>query len=216
MRRETSHRPEGTPSIPQEGDLDPTDADQRQALSQVLILNAALAAVLMVGGLMADSSALLANALDNSSDAMAYGVSYAAVSRSRRWKSLAAAITGIMLLVLAAGVTYDALRRFSEGSQPLGGIMVGMSIVAVAINAWCVRIFLRFRGSDVNLRAAWTMSLNDFASNIGIVVAGVLVAYLGSNWPDLILALLIAVIAGYGGAKTLLDVHQQRSDRPTP
>lgn len=188
-------------------------ADQRRALLQVLLLNAGLSAALLVGGLMADSSALLANALDNLSDALAYCVSYFAVVRSQRWKAIAAAITGIMLLVLASGVTYDALQRFSTGSQPLGGVMVVMAVVAVVVNVWSVRILLSFRRSDVNLRAAWTMSINDFASNIGIVGAGALVTMLGANWPDLALALLIAVLAGYGGAKTLLDAYQQRSER---
>lgn len=186
---------------------------QRRALLNVLVLNAGLAAVLLVGGLMADSSALMANALDNLSDALAYGVSYFAVARSQRWRAIAAAITGIMLLVLASGVTYDAVQRLVSGSQPLGGVMVLMAVLAVAVNAWSVRILLSFRLSDVNLRAAWTMSVNDFASNIGVVVAGGLVALLGANWPDLVLALLIALLAGYGGAKTLRDAYQQRSER---
>lgn len=65
----------------------PSDIDQRSALLQVLVLNAGLAEVLTVGGLLADSSALLANALDNISDSMAHCVSYLAVSRTQRWKA---------------------------------------------------------------------------------------------------------------------------------
>lgn len=188
------------------------DASQRRALLKVLVLNTGLAVALMVGGLLADSSALVANALDNASDAAAYTVSYFAVVRSQRWKAVAAGITGVMLLVLAVGVTVDAARRLVEGSAPLGGPMIVMALVAVAINAWSVQILRRFRGADVNLRAAWTMSLNDFASNLGIVAAGGLVAWLGTNWPDLAVALVIALLAVYGGWQTLKDAYAQRNE----
>ncbi|MFC7516843.1 hypothetical protein ACFQUU_17695 [Herbaspirillum sp. GCM10030257] len=60
----------------------PKDDAERRVLLQVLLLNAGLAAALLAGGLLADSSGLLANALDNTSDALTYAVSYFAVSRS--------------------------------------------------------------------------------------------------------------------------------------
>ena len=49
------------------------------------------------------------------------------------------------------------------------------------------------------VRAAWTFSLNDFYSNAGILVAGALVLMLGSNWPDLVIGVVIAMIALKGG-----------------
>ena len=113
-----------------------------------------------------------------------------------------------MLLVLAVGVAMDAVRRFVSGSEPIGGAMVAMALLAVAVNGGCMHLLRSFRGSDVDLRAAWTMSVNDFASNIGIVIAGALVAWLGANWPDLALGLLIAAVALHGGTKTLRDAHR--------
>jgi cobalt-zinc-cadmium efflux system protein len=193
-----------------EPELDPNDAAQRRVLLQVLVLNAGLAVGLLVAGLWADSSALTANALDNFSDAVTYGVSFFAVTRSQRAKSIAAGISGVMLLVLAVGVTIDAVRRFISGSEPIGVTMIAMAIIAVIINAVCVKLLRKFRRSDVNLRAAWTMSINDFASNFGIVIAGGLVAWLGSNWPDLALGLVIAGVASYGGIKTLRDAYRER------
>jgi cobalt-zinc-cadmium efflux system protein len=183
---------------------------QRRALLQVLLLNAGLSVALLIGGLMADSSGLIANALDNTSDAMAYTVSYFAVTRSNRWKTFAATITGVMLFVLAAGVTVDAVRRFIVGSEPIGITMVVMALVAAAINALCITLLCKCRSSDVNMRAAWTMSINDFVSNFGIIIAGTLVSLVGSNWPDLAIALLIAAVALYGGIKTFRDANYQR------
>ncbi|KRB67957.1 cation transporter [Noviherbaspirillum sp. Root189] len=185
---------------------------ERHVLLRVLLLNAGLATALLAGGLFADSSGLLANALDNTSDALTYAVSYFAVSRSQRWKSRAATITGVMLLVLAFGVTADAIRRFINGSDPSGYLMMIMALAAAAINAWCIKLLKAFRREEVNLRAAWTMSLNDFASNFGIVVAGILVHLVGNNWPDLTIALVIAAVALYGGIKTLRDASRNREE----
>lgn len=195
-----------------EGVLNAQDAAQRRVLLQVLMLNVGLAITLLIGGLAADSSGLIANALDNTSDAAAYLVSLFAVTRSQRWKVGAAAVTGVMLIVLAIGVSGDALRRFITGSEPLGPLMILLALVAGAINVWCIRLLRVQSKEDVNLRAAWTMSVNDFISNFGIVVAGVLVLWLGRNWPDLAVAAAISTIAAYGGVKTLRDAVRSRGE----
>lgn len=192
--------------VDHESDPDPNDEAQRRALLQVFLLNAGLAIALFTGGIIADSSALLANALDNASDAMTYIVSYFAVTRSQRWKSSAATLTAVMLFLLAIGVSIDAIRRFMTGSEPLGVLMLAMAMGAIIINALSIKLLRKHRRGDVNLRAAWTMSINDFVSNFGIIVAGSLVFLFQSNWPDLVVALAIAAVATYGGAKTLLDV----------
>ncbi len=70
-----------------------------------------------------------------------------------------------------------------------------MPLSAAAINAVCVRLLARLRDPDVNIRAANTFSWNDFAANLGIVVACGLVAWLGSNWPDLVVGVIVACIA---------------------
>ena len=194
----------------------PKDDAERRVLLQVLLLNAGLAAALLAGGLLADSSGLLANALDNTSDALTYAMSYFAVSRSQLWKSRAASITGVMLLVLAVGVAADAIHRFINGSDPTGYLMMIMALAAAMINALCIKLLKKFRRGEVNLRAAWTMSLNDFASNFGIVVAGILVSLVGSNWPDVAIALTIAAVALYGGIKTLRDASRNRKKSEKP
>lgn len=197
-------------SADHELNIDPADAAQRRVLLQILLLNAGLSAGLFTGGLLADSSGLIANALDNASDAIAYLISYLAVTRSQRWKSSAAAFTGVMLLVLAVGVVLDGVRRFITGSEPLGMVMVILAFVAIAINALSIKLLRTHRREDVNLRAAWTMSINDFVSNFGIIIAGGLVTLLGRNWPDLAVAFGIAAIATYGGIKTLRDAYSDK------
>ena len=182
----------------------------RRTLLYVLLLNVGLTIILVVGGLMADSSALIANALDNGSDAIVYAVSYFAVGHSRRRKTTAATLSGIVLILLSVGVVGEVLRRFTTGAEPLGGAMIAMAVLAAAINAWCLNLLAGIRSEGVNLRAAWTFSINDFLSNAGIVVAGTLVWMLGQNWPDLVVGLLVAVVAGYGGVEILRDAAKSR------
>ena len=189
-----------------------TDDSHRTTLLKVLALNLGLTAILVVGGVLADSSALIANALDNGSDAVVYAISYFAVVRSIRWKAAAATLSGILLILLALGVIAEVVRRFTSGAEPIGAAMIGMAVLAAAINAWCLKLLAAIRSEGVNLRAAWTFSINDFLSNAGIVVAGAMVWMLSHNWPDLVVGLIVAVVAGYGGVKILRDAARSRRD----
>lgn len=185
---------------------------QRRTLWIVLGLNVALALGFAVTGLLGDSSALIANALDNTSDSLVYILSLLALTRSEAWKHGAARVSGVLLLLFAAGVLADAVRRYLTGSEPLGPAMIGMALVGGAVNALCVWLLNRMRQADVNLRAAQTFSLNDFIANAGIVVAGVLVLWTGRAWPDLLVGVAVAAIAVKGGADILRDVRSEAKE----
>jgi cobalt-zinc-cadmium efflux system protein len=186
--------------------------DKRRTLWIVLALNVAIAIAFFGTGILADSSALIANGLDNSSDAVVYGLSLLALSRSQKWKRGAARLSGIMLLIFATGVIFDVGRRFIEGSEPGGWLMMAMAAVAAVINLVSLRLLQKIQDKDVNLRAATTFSLNDFISNGGIIIAGVIVLFTGANWPDLLVGLAVAGIAVYGGVDILRDAHQDKHD----
>jgi cobalt-zinc-cadmium efflux system protein len=185
---------------------------ERRTLFHVLLLNVGLTVTLAIGGYFADSSALVANAVDNASDAAVYALSYIAVGRSERLRNSAATLSGILLLLLAVGVLIEVIRRFTVGAEPIGGVMIAMAIVASAINAWCLRLLSAVRKDNVNLRAAWTFSVNDFLSNFGIIVAGVLVWWLGRTWPDLVVGAAVALMAGWGGIEILRDAKESRGE----
>ncbi|KAK0360559.1 hypothetical protein LTR94_026835 [Friedmanniomyces endolithicus] len=186
------------------------DRQQRRTLLTVLALNAGLALALGIGGLSADSSALLANAVDNASDAAVYLISFLAIGRPGSWKRGAARLSGVMLLIFGAGVLLDAGRRFLIGTEPIGPTMMGLSVVAAIINLICLQLIRRQHSGDVNMKAAETFSFNDFASNGGILVAGALVLWLGQAWPDLVVGVLVAAIALKGGVDILRDAAKDR------
>lgn len=193
-------------------DLDIGPAEKRRTLWIVLWLNVAIAIGFFVVGYFADSNALLANGLDNSSDAIVYALSLLALTRSRVWQRGAARFSGIMLLVFAAGVIFDAVRRFVEGSDPGGFMMLAMAAVAAIVNLICLRMLQRTKEKDVSMRAATTFSFNDFIANGGIIIAGIIVMLTGANWPDLVVGIAVACIALYGGVQILRDAHHDIHD----
>ncbi len=176
------------------------------------MLNAALAVGFFATGLAADSSSLIANGLDNVSDAFVYALSLVAMGRSAAWKRGAARTSGFMLIGFAIGVVVDAGRRFVEGSDPLGTTMIVMAVVAAVVNVVCLWLIRRIENPDVNIRAAGTFSANDFVANAGIVVGGGLVLWLGANWPDLVVGIAVAAIAVKGGVEILRDAHEEGED----
>lgn len=183
----------------------PQDHQQRRTLLVVLILNALLFVGLGAGGLLADSSALLANAVDNGADSVVYLISFLAVGRALSWKRGAARLSGVLLLVFAAGVLVDLGRRWWFGAEPVGWTMMGLALVAAIVNLICLMLLKRVTSDDVNMDAAETFSLNDFAANGGILVAGGLVLWLDQAWPDLVVGLLVAALAIKGGVEILRD-----------
>lgn len=188
-------------------DLDLGSAGKRRTLWIVLWLNVAIAVGFFATGYLGDSNALIANGLDNTSDAVVYALSLLALSRSRKWKRGAARWSGVMLLVFAGGVVLDAIRRFVEGSEPVGMMLMAMAAVAAVVNLLSLYLLKNLKSKDVNLRAATTFSFNDFVSNGGILIAGVVVMITGANWPDLIVGIAVACIALYGAVEILRDAH---------
>ncbi len=192
----------------------PKSEAERQALRWAFALNVGLAAGLAITGLVADSSALIANALDNTSDALVYAISLYAATRGTRWKVRAARLSGSMLLVLAAGVLIDVVRRWFGTPEPVGPLIITMAVIAAAVNILCLIMLKRHRAGDVHLRAAWTFSINDMLSNLGVLLAGLLVMWLGRAWPDLVVGLAIAAVAAKGGVEILLDVQRMHHQVP--
>lgn len=191
--------------------LSKDDQAQRRTLLIVLVLNALLFVGLGIGGLVDDSSALIANAADNASDSVVYLLSFLAVGRAVHWKRRAARTSGILLLLFAVGVLVDTGRRWLFGAEPFGPTMMAMAVVAAVINLICLVLIQRAQSDEVHMRAAETFSFNDFASNGGILIAGGLVMWLRQPWPDLVVGAIVALIAAKGGLE-ILEVAKATSE----
>lgn len=184
---------------------------ERRALLIALVLNVGLAGSLFAAGIIGDSSGLIANAIDNASDAGVYAIAIFAVARGTLWKVRAARVSGIMLLVLSVSVIADVVRRFLTGAEPVSRIMIVMTAVAVVVNVASLWVLRGLNRDEVHVRATWTFSINDFLSNFGVLVAAILVARLDRAWPDLVAGLAIAALAAQGGVEILLDARRTAS-----
>lgn len=171
------------------------DHAQRRALTIALGLNATMFVVGIIAGWLAHSSGLMADALDMMSDAAAYGIGIAAIGRSVRFKSGAAMMTGTIVLLLGAGVIVDAVRRWIEGSHPLGPVMIVVAFIALLVNASVLLVVLKpFRGADeVHMRAMWLCTRADVVANIGVILSGALVLLLHSPIPDRVIGIAIGL-----------------------
>ncbi|MFA8384169.1 MAG: cation transporter [Pelagibaca sp.] len=181
-----------------EGDEDiaPNPAHQdpayRRALWIVVILNVGYGVIEMIGGFISGSQAVKADALDFIGDGAITFLGLLAIGWSLAWRARSALIQGIFLGLLGLGVLGTTIVRVFEQTTPDAALMGLLGMIALVVNVVSVLPLLRFRKGDANMRAVWLFSRNDAIGNAAVVVAAGLVAWLGSAWPDLIVAFGIA------------------------
>jgi Co/Zn/Cd efflux system component len=197
---------EATPLAPTDAGLDGSAAaspeSQRRALWWVLGINAAMFAVELGAGFLAQSTGLVADSLDMLADASVYAIALVAagdVARQRR----SARLSGWLQLALAALVLVEVIRRAVSGSEPVEALMVAVGLLALAANLACVAILSRHRRGGAHMRASWIFTTNDALANIGVIIAGVMVALTGSALPDLVIGTAIAALVASGAWRIL-------------
>lgn len=167
-------------------------ADQRRVLVTVLIINAVMFFLEFGAGVVAGSTALMADATDMLGDALVYAVSIYALARSDRWKAGAAMFKGVFILVLGVGIVMNVIAKVQSGIPPSSSLMLAFGGLALCANLLCLRLLWRFRGQDVNMASTFECSRNDVISNVGVLVAAGAVALLNSPWPDIIIGSVMA------------------------
>lgn len=178
-------------------------ADEGRTLGFLLAINAALFAVELVAGWLAQSAGLLADSLDMLADAAVYGIALYAVGRSASLKLRAAHLSGRLQLLLALGMLAEVVRRAVFGSEPEPQAMIGVSLLALAGNVSCLLLVARHRHGGAHMKASVIFSANDVLANLGVILAGALVAWTGSRVPDLAIGSVIAVLVLAGSLRIL-------------
>ena len=168
------------------------DPSYRRALWTVVLLNVGYGVIEMVGGFLAGSQAVKADALDFIGDGLITFLGLLAIGWTVAWRARSALIQGIFLGILSLIVLATTLWRIFTQTVPDATLMGVFGIVALVVNVLAVLPLMRFRKGDANMRAVWLFSRNDAIGNAAVVVAAGLVAWLGSAWPDLIVAFGIA------------------------
>jgi Co/Zn/Cd efflux system component len=82
----------------------------------------------------------------------------------------------------------------------------GCSCGCAAANVTCMALLAKYRDGGAHMRASWIFSINDVLANLGVIVAGALVAWTGSNLPDLVIGTLIGLLV-LNGARRILTLR---------
>ncbi|QFS68960.1 hypothetical protein GBC03_01125 (plasmid) [Citrobacter telavivensis] len=179
-------------------------ATQESGTLRVLLgINAIMFVVEMTAGLIAQSTGLIADSLDMFADAAVYGLALYAVGRSAKMQVRAAHLAGVLQLILAIGVLVEVVRRFVFGSEPESLMMMAIAFVALIANTSCLLLISKHREGGAHMKASWIFSANDVVINLGVITAGALVAWTGSNYPDLIIGTIVGGIV-LNGARRIL------------
>lgn len=190
--------------------LDARNVDERRTLRWVLGINFTQVLVAGAVGILADSTGLLGAALDNLGDAAVYTVSLYAVGRTVIAKARAANLSGILLILLAFGLLVEVLRRFFAGAEPIGLAMIITALANAATNLLCLRLLRAHRAHGVHFKASWIFTTNDMLANAGIILSGLLVMFLRSPVPDLVIGVLVVGIVLKGGWEILKEAREAR------
>jgi cation diffusion facilitator family transporter len=182
---------------------------ERGTLWTLLGINATMFAAEAVAGWWGESTGLLADSLDMLADAGVYGIALYAVGRLDR-QARAAAISGVLQMVLGFGVLFEVVRRFIVGSEPVSVLMMATGAVALAANLTCLALIAKHREGGVHMRASWIFSTNDALANLGVIVSGGLVWAIGSRLPDLIIGLVISAVVLWGSVRILREARGAR------
>ncbi len=187
--------------------MEAKNAAERKTLRILLIINSTMFVVGCVAGILAHSTALIADSLDMFADASVYMLSLYAVGKSAHSKNRAAMLSGILQITLAAMILIDVIQRFIWGSTPESHWMMGFAFLALMANSYGLYLLAKHRQGEVHMRASWIFTQNDVIANISVIFAGLLVSLLSSQIPDLIAGLGISILVIWGGIRIIQDAR---------
>ncbi len=179
-------------------------SNQRKLLLAVLAINFAFFIIEMATGLISRSMGLVADSLDMLADSFVYGISLFAVGGTLARKKKIAKLTGYFQITLAIIGFVEVLRRFI-GAEKLPDFytMIIVSILALAANGTSLFLLQKSKSKDAHIRASTICTSNDVIVNFGVIIAGLLVNWLNSNKPDLIIGTIVFVLVIQGAIRIL-------------
>lgn len=185
------------------------DPRWRRVLWAALAINAAMFAVEIGGSLLADSSALLADALDFFGDAFNYGLSLAVLALSSLARARAAAAKGATMSAYGLFVAGHAAWAWSQGVVPAPATMGAIAVLALLANASVALLLYRYRNGDANMRSVWICSRNDVLGNLAVITAAAGVFGTAQGWPDAAVAAILSALAVSGGIAVMRHAREE-------
>ncbi len=181
-------------------------AAHRGRLVAVLVLTLAILAVEVVGGIAANSLALLADAGHMLTDAAGVGMALLAIwfaGRSPtngrtygdlRVEILAAVTNAFLLFGVAALILLEAWRRLSEPPEVASRLMLAVALVGLAANAGSLFLLRDAQRDSLNMRGAYLEVMGDFLGSAAVIVAALVIGLTGWVTADAVASAMIALL----------------------
>ena len=194
-----------------------TSAANQKRLTIALALAATYMVAEVVGGLATGSLALLADAGHMFSDVAALALSLVAIRIAGRpatsnrtygylrTEILAALVQGALLVAVSIFILLEAMERFSQPREVLGGPMLLIACGGLAVNGMGLVILNAGRHDNLNVRGAWLHVLSDALGSIGAILAGLAIWAGGIWWADPAASLLICALVVYSSWSLLRE-----------
>ncbi len=177
-----------------------------RSLRIALILTAALLVVEVIGGILSNSIALLADAGHMLTDVAALGLALFVAWFSKqpgtpqktygylRWEILAAFVNGATLLLISAWILWEAVIRLRAPEPISGGLMLGVAVSGLVVNIIAARVLVSGSSHNLNARGAYLHVLGDLLASVGTVAAAIAIRYTGWLVADPIASILTTVL----------------------
>jgi len=159
----------------------------------------------MTTEIISKSMGLVADSLDMLADSFVYGISLFAVGGTLLKKKQIAKLAGYFQITLAIIGFVEILRRFFGNEKlPDFSTMIVISMFALIANGACLYILQKSKSKEeAHMKASMIFTSNDVIINLGVIIAGVLVKYLNSSKPDLIIGSIVFVLVIQGAFRIL-------------
>ena len=181
----------------------------RNVLWIVLAINFTMFLVEAGAGIGSQSVSLQADALDFLGDSANYAISLFVLGLGMRWRSGAALSKGVAMGLFGLWVIGATIWSLIHTGRPVALVMGSVGALALVANVISALLLYRFRGGDANMRSVWLCSRNDAIGNLAVVAAASGVFATGSNWPDLLVAAIMAGLALYASVKVIAHAARE-------
>jgi cobalt-zinc-cadmium efflux system protein len=180
-------------------------------------LNIAFVAVEIFYGLVANSSALLADAGHNASDVLSLIFAWAAIRLAsikpkgkytyglRKTTILVSILNALLLFGAVIAIGWDAVGKFKNPETVAGTQVMIVAGIGVVINTITALLFMKGQKDDLNIKGAFLHMAADAGVSLGVVVAGLLINLTGIHWIDPVTSFLIIAVIVWGTWRLFTD-----------
>jgi Co/Zn/Cd efflux system component len=175
----------------------------RWALWAALAVNVFMFFAEVAASWSSGSVSLLADAVDFFGDAANYGLSLVVFSMGMQVRAKAAIVKAACMAAFGVFVLARTAWALQAGTPPEPITMGIVAAAALVANVGVALLLYRYRSGDANMRSVWICTRNDAIGNVAVGFAALGVFGVGTAWPDLLVAMLMAVLAVTGAMSVL-------------